>query len=554
MYYSDLANVYSELEKTTKRLEKTEIISEFIKKVPKEDIRKVIYLLQGKIYASWEEDKLGVSERLLIKIISQSSGSDMVEVEKLWKKHGDLGKVAEEVLSNKKQFTLASKKLTLEKVFENLRKLSSFEGSGTVNKKVSLVVELLNNARPTEARYIINTIVKDLRVGVASGVVRDSIARAFDKDVKEVENVYNLTTDYGETAELAIQNKLSGSLKPGRPIQLQLAIKVDSIEEALKAVGEPAQAEYKLDGFRMQIHFDGKEIKLFTRRMENVTKQFPDVVKVVEKHVKGKNFILDSEVAGHKNDKYLAFQNISQRIKRKYDIEKMAKEYPVEINVFDVMYYNGKNVMSNELKERRKLLEKIVKQENGKIILTRKLISDDKKEIDKFYREALQRGTEGLILKNMKGTFKPGRYVNGWVKLKPIMEPFDLVITGATWGEGKRSNWLSSFIISCRRGDDFLEIGRVGSGIKEKNEGLKFSDLTKELKKIIIKDHGKNIEVKPKIIVTVNYEEIQKSPTYNSGFALRFPRITVIRNDLGLNDVDDLERINDVYNKQRHRK
>jgi len=554
MYYSDLANVYSELEKTTKRLEKTEIISEFIKKVPKEDIRKVIYLLQGKIYASWEEDKLGVSERLLIKIISQSSGSDMVEVEKLWKKHGDLGKVAEEVLSNKKQFTLASKKLTLEKVFENLRKLSSFEGSGTVNKKVSLVVELLNNARPTEARYIINTIVKDLRIGVASGVVRDSIARAFDKDVKEVENVYNLTTDYGETAELAIQNKLSGSLKPGRPIQLQLAIKVDSIEEALKAVGEPAQAEYKLDGFRMQIHFDGKEIKLFTRRMENVTKQFPDVVKVVEKHVKGKNFILDSEVAGHKNDKYLAFQNISQRIKRKYDIEKMAKEYPVEINVFDVMYYNGKNVMSNELKERRKLLEKIVKQENGKIILTRKLISDDKKEIDKFYREALQRGTEGLILKNMKGTFKPGRYVNGWVKLKPIMEPFDLVITGATWGEGKRSNWLSSFIISCRRGDDFLEIGRVGSGIKEKNEGLKFSDLTKELKKIIIKDHGKNIEVKPKIIVTVNYEEIQKSPTYNSGFALRFPRITVIRNDLGLNDVDDLERINDVYNKQRHRK
>src|SRR3990167_10464186 len=231
MLYKELADVYSELEKTTKRLEKTEIISNFFKRVLVGDIRKVVYLLKGSIYAQWEGDKLGVSERLIIKIISESSGINQSEIEKLWKKLGDLGKVAEEVLGNKKQFTLASKKLTLEKVFENLRKLSSFEGSGTVNKKVSLVVELLNNARPTEARYIINTIVKDLRIGVASGVVRDSIARAFDKDVKEVENVYNLTTDYGETAELAIQNKLSGSLKPGRPIQLQLAIKVDSIEE-----------------------------------------------------------------------------------------------------------------------------------------------------------------------------------------------------------------------------------------------------------------------------------------------------------------------------------
>jgi DNA ligase-1 len=554
MYYSDLAHVYFELEKTTKRLEKTEIISEFIKKVPKNDIKKVIYLLQGKIYASWEEDKLGVSERLIIKIISQSSGVDFQEIEKLWKKHGDLGKVAEEVLSNKKQFTLSSKKLTLEKVFENLRKLSSFEGSGTVNKKVSLVVELLNNASPLEARYIINTIVKGLRVGVAAGVARDSIAKAFNKDVKEVEDVYNITTDYGETAELAAENKLSGVLKPGRPIKLQLAIKVDDIKEALNAVGSPAQFEYKLDGFRVQIHSDGKEIKLFTRRMENVTEQFPDVVKVIKEHVKGKSFILDSEVVGHKNEKYLAFQNISQRIKRKYDIEKIAKEYPVEIDVFDVVYHDGKNYMKIPLNKRRKLLEKIIKEKVGDIILTKKLISDDEKKIKEFYSQALQKGTEGLIAKKIDGDYKPGRYVNGWIKLKPVMESLDLVITGAIWGEGKRSDWLSSFILSCRKGDKFLEIGRVGTGIKEKNEGVTFSDLTKELKKIITKDYGKNVEVKPKIIVSVNYEEIQKSPTYSSSYALRFPRVITIRDDLGLNDVDDLKRITRIYEKQRYRK
>ena len=554
MLYKELADVYSELEKTTKRLEKTEIISNFFKRVLVGDIRKVVYLLKGSIYAQWEGDKLGVSERLIIKIISESSGINQSEIEKLWKKLGDLGKVAEEVLGNKKQSTLSSKKLTLKKVFENLRKLSSFEGSGTVSKKISLVVELLNNANPLEARYIVNTIVKDLRVCVASGVIRDSIAKAFDKDADEVENVYNLTTDYGETAELAMQNKMHGNLTPGKPIRLQLAIRTESIEEALKAVGKPAQCEFKIDGFRLQIHFDGRETKLFTRSMENVTKQFPDVVKTVTGNVKGQDFILDSEVVGHKDEIYLPFQNISQRIKRKYDIENTAKNFPVEVDIFDVVYHNGKNLMNSPLSERRKLLEKIVNQKSGKIILTRKIISGNEEEIERFYSEALQRGTEGLMLKNLEGAYKPGRYVNGWVKLKPVMEPLDLVITKAEWGEGKRSDWLSSFTVSCKKGEEFLEMGKVGSGVKEKNEGVKFSELTKELRRLIINDHGKTVEVKPKLIIEVSYEEIQKSPTYKSGFALRFPRILRVRSEKDVEEINTLSDVERIYSRQRYRK
>src|SRR3989338_3154600 len=554
MLYKELADVYSELEKTTKRLEKTEIISNFFKRVLVGDIRKVVYLLKGSIYAQWEGDKLGVSERLIIKIISESSGINQSEIEKLWKKLGDLGKVAEEVLGKKKQSTLSSKKLTLKKVFENLRKLSSFEGSGTVSKKISLVVELLNNANPLEARYIVNTIVNDLRVGVASGVIRDSIAKAFDKDADEVENVYNLTTDYGETAELAMQNKMHGNLTPGKPIRLQLAIRTESIEEALKAVGKPAQCEFKIDGFRLQIHFDGRETKLFTRSMENVTKQFPDVVKTVTGNVKGQDFILDSEVVGHKDEIYLPFQNISQRIKRKYDIENTAKNFPVEVDIFDVVYHNGKNLMNSPLSDRRKLLEKIVNQKSGKIILTRKIISGNEEEIERFYSEALQRGTEGLMLKNLEGAYKPGRYVNGWVKLKPVMEPLDLVITKAEWGEGKRSDWLSSFTVSCKKGEEFLEMGKVGSGVKEKNEGVKFSELTKELRRLIINDHGKTVEVKPKLIIEVSYEEIQKSPTYKSGFALRFPRILRVRSEKDVEEINTLSDVERIYSRQRYRK
>ena len=535
MYYEELANIYSELGKTTKRLEKVDIISEFLKKVSKDELSKVIYLLQGKIYADWENFKLGISQRLILKVINQATGIPANKIEDLWKKKGDLGKVAEELIRTKHQRTLSSKKLTLNKVYDNLRKLSSFEGEGTVGKKVSIVTELLSNADSEEAKYIINTVVGDLRVGVAAGIIRDSIAKAFYKDVKEIEENYNLSVDYGKIAELSKEGKLELSLTPGKPVKLMLAIKVEDVEEAFKAVGKPAQCEYKLDGFRLQCHFDGKKISLFTRSMENVTRQFPDVVKYLKENVKGKNYILDSEVVGlSKQGRYLPFQKISQRIRRKYDIEKTAKDFPVELNIFDVMYYNGKNLMNESLIKRRKIIEKIVKEEKGRIILTKKLITDDKDKVNKFYNGALAAGTEGLMVKNLQSNFKPGRYVNGWVKLKPILEPLDLVITGAIWGEGKRSNWLSSFIVSCRKGDEYLEIGKVGSGVKEKNEGVTFSDLTKTLKKLIIKSSGKNVEIEPKVIVQVSYEEIQKSPTYNSGFALRFPRINILRDDKGL--------------------
>jgi DNA ligase-1 len=413
----------------------------------------------------------------------------------------------------------------------------------------------LSNASSEESRYIVNTVIGDLRVGVASGVIRDSIAKAFDKEVKEVEDNYNLSVDYGRVAELSKKGKLNLDLTPGRPIKLMLAIKVEGIKDAFKAVGEKVQCEYKLDGFRLQCHFDGKKVSLFTRRMENVTKQFPEVVSYVKNNVKGKNYILDCESAGiNEKGRYLPFQKISQRIRRKYDIEKMAKEFPVELNIFDVMFYNGKNLMNKDLIKRRKILEKIVREEKGKIILTKKIISDNEKEIKRFYNQALKDGTEGLILKNLESNFKPGRYVKGWVKLKPILEPLDLVITGAVWGEGKRSNWLSSFIVSCKKGEEYLEIGKVGTGVKEKNEGVTFDELTKLLKKLIIDTKGKHVKVKPKVIIEVAYEEIQESSNYGSGFALRFPRIIVLREDKGLIDVDSLERVKRIYNNQRGQK
>jgi len=556
MDYSKLVEVYEELGSTTKRLAKTDILVELFKKSSKDDLIKIVNLVQGKVFPDYDERKIGFSSRLIIKAINSASGISTNEIEKLWSKTGDLGKVTEILIKKKTQATLFSKKLTIDKVFSNIRKLAELEGTGTVNKKISLVSELLTSAKPKEARFIVGTILEELRVGIKAGVVRDTIAKSFNLDVKQVEESYNLLGDYAEVAALAKEHKLKKvTLKSGRPLKLMLAILVKDMEEGFKSLGKPAQLEYKLDGFRLEIHKDNKEIKLFTRRLENVTKQFPDVVKCVKENVKGKSFIIDAEAVSYNREtgKHLPFQNISQRIKRKYNIEKMAKDFPVELNVFDIIYYNKKNLMNTTLKDRRKILEKIIKQKKGQIVLTKKLVTDDLKKANTFYEEALKNGNEGLMIKNLNSNYKPGRYVNGWCKLKPTLENLDLVIVKAEYGEGKRATWLSSYTVACNKNNELLEVGKVSTGVKEKSgEGVTYNELTKLLKPLITKQKGKQVIVKPKIVIEVGYEEIQKSPTYTSGFALRFPRVKRLRiKEKSVKDINTIEDVKRIYSIQR---
>ncbi len=557
MDYPKLVEIYQELEKTTKKLEKTKIIAEFLEKVPKDDLKNVVHLLQGKVFPDYDERKIGMSSRLILKVISNSSGHTVNEVEKVWKEKGDLGKVTQELMSKKKQFTLASHKLTVKKVIENIRKLATIEGEGSVDKKIQLISELINSAKPLEARFIVSTILEELRVGVASGIVRDALAKLFNIDAEKIEKAYNLTTDYGEVAELLKEHGLKSlekiSLKPGIPIKSMLSVISENIEEAFEALGKPAQFEFKYDGFRVQIH-KNKDIKIFTRNLEDVSKQFPDIVEYVKSNVKAKSYILDGEAVAYdkKTKRYLPFQTISQRIKRKYDIEKTAKDFPIELNLFDALYVNGKNLINEKLLKRRELLEKIVKQSTGKIILTKKLVTDNIKEARKFFEEALKNGNEGLMIKNINSNYVSGRYVGGWMKLKNILEPLDLVIVKAYHGEGKRAKWITSYAIACKSDNKLLEVGKVSTGVKEKAAGLTYKEMTKMLKPLIIKEHGKEVIVKPKIIIEVGYEEIQKSPSYSSGFALRFPRVLRYRgNEKTLAEINTIKDVEKIYKSQR---
>lgn len=553
MDYLKLAELYDRLEKTTKRLVKTEILAEFLKKLSERDIKQVVYLLEGLVFPKSDERKLGMSSQLIIKVLSISRGISNDKVVNEWKKIGDLGELAERL--EKKQRTLGCSKLTVDKVFNNLQRLAGLEGKGTVNKKIGLVSELLSNANPLESKYIVRTVIGDLRIGVAEGIMRDAIAKAFHADIKDVEKATNFLTDYsGVIDEIKKGGLKKIGIMVGVPFKVMLGPRVESIKEAFEAVGRPCQFEEKLDGFRLTIHKDN-DIKLFTRRLENVTRQFPDVVDVVKKNIKAKSCILDTEAVGYdkKTGNYLPFQMISQRIKRKYDIEKTAKEFPVVVNIFDIVYLNGRSLVNEKLKDRRRLLEGVIKPIKMKIVLTKKIVTGDEEKAMDFYKCALKKGLEGVMIKNINSTYVSGRRVGGWVKFKPTLEPLDLVITGATYGTGKRANMLSSFVLCCKSGNKFLECGMMGTGIKEKGEGVTFKGLTRLLKKDIIEVKGRDVRIRPRVVIEVSYEEIQKSPTYNSGFALRFPKFQRLRTEKPVSEINTLKDLEGIYKKQRGR-
>ena len=557
MDYSKICGVYRELESTTKGLEKTDILADFLGEI--RDEPELIYLLQGRVFADWDNRELGVSIQLVIKAIGRAAGIGEGVVVDRFKELGDLGKVAEAVLGKgKKQRALFGGKLSVEKVMENLRKIPTFEGRGAVDMKVGFIVELLHSATAEEAKYVVRTVLGDLKIGVGSGILRDAIVvycfapkDLEDKKVcaKAVQEAYDKATDFAEVFARACDDSLEKiKLEPGKPVKVMLFPKAKDVEDAFRIVGRPAAFEYKYDGFRVMINKEKNgKVRIFTRRLEEVTKQFPEIVEYVESHVEGESFILDAEAVGFDSatKKYTDFQAISQRIKRKYDIEKLRESLPIELVVFDVIYYDGKSLIGTAFGERRKLIERIVREEEWKIVLAKQIVTDDAEEVERFYEAALADNQEGLMGKNLGAPYKPGARVGYAVKLKPEDKDFELVITGAEWGTGKRAGWLTSFDVACRDDDgNLLEIGKVSTGLKEKEEeGLSFKEMTDMLEKLVVGTGGRHIKVKPEVVVAVQYQNIQKSPTYSSGYALRFPRILRLRSDRGVGDVATLKEV-----------
>lgn len=553
MKYSILADTYEKLEKESGKLKKVDILSDLLSQTPTEILPKVVILASGKVFPAYSELKTGVATKMMIRAIAKATGISSKEIIKKFKELGDLGLVAEECIKSKKQKVFFKKSLTVQLVFNNIQKLAMITGAGSQEKKLDFIAELLVSAEPKEARYIVRTILETMRIGVAEGIIRDAIAKTFDVDPEIVENAWFLKADYGEIAKIAKESGEKGLKKVrtelGKPIVIMLGEKAPTLKEALDKYENPI-LEYKYDGMRTQIHKRKDKFWIFTRRLENVTDQFPDLVKFAKEGIKAEECIIEGEAIGidPKTNEPIPFQELSRRIQRKYDINLMVKKIPVRIYLFDIVYLNGKNLFDKPYSERRKILEKSIKEIPKKFEMSQSLITKDLKKAKKFYQESLKAKQEGLMVKNLDAKYQPGRRVGFWLKVKPVMETLELTIVKSEWGRGKRSHWLSSFTLACRDPDtgEFLPCGKLGTGLTDEQ----FESFTKKLKGLIIKEKGVEVKLKPKIVIEVAYEEIQKSPKYESGYALRFPRLQKIREDRRPEDCDTIDRVKELFKSQ----
>lgn len=548
MDYEQFVLIYEKLASTSKRLEKTSILESFIKELSKFD-SKFIYLLEGRVLPEYDNREFGISNQLVIKLLAKTYITPEAKIQSQLNKIGDLGLLAEQLANEKKQSRLVSNKLTVNKVFDTLHKLFEVSGKGAVDIKMNLLSELLSRAKSNEVKYLVRTMLSDLRIGIAAPTIVDALANNFSIENSKIQRAFDLVSDFAQIFDACKSgekelNKIT--LIPGRPVHPMLSVKVKDIQEAFEVCGKPAGFEFKYDGFRVLIHKQGNKISLFTRKLEDVTKQFPDVVSAVQKYIKGDSFILDSEVVGYNSQtkKYTPFEAISQRIRRKYDIDLLVKELPVEINVFDVLYYEGKLISDKPFIQRRELLQKIVNSKPFILKPSEFFITDNEDKAQEFYERALEVGEEGIMIKSLQAEYHSGRSVGYMAKLKPVMQDLDLVITGAEYGTGKRAGWLTSYIVACKSGSEYLEVGKVSSGLKEKeSEGVTYEYVTKLLKPLIIEKNGNYVKVKPEVVLAVTYQNIQPSPSYSSGYALRFPRVMAYRPDKPVSEIADLKDV-----------
>jgi DNA ligase-1 len=339
-------------------------------------------------------------------------------------------------------------------------------------------------------------------------------------------------------------------LQLNRPIRMMLAQIAPTIESAIAGMGEVA-VEWKFDGARLQIHKDGSRVTLYSRKLEDISSSLPDIAASIGKYVHADSAILDGEaVALDERGRPRAFQDILRRLRRKYDVDSTAKEIPLSINIFDIMYLNGEGLIDEPLIKRREMLESCV--ENGDSIhVDRQVITGSAEEINIIYTEALRAGHEGIMIKNPQSPYSPGKRGKNWLKKKPVMETLDLVVIGAEWGYGRRTSFMGSYALACHdpRTGSFLPVGKVATGFSDEQ----LSELTAIFSDLIVTQSGTKIELKPQVIFEVAFEEIQKSTNYESGYALRFPRLVNIREDKSLEDVETIDRLEEMYRLQRER-
>ncbi len=507
-----------------------------------DDLDVLARFIQGRVFPAWDSTTLDIGPNLCYTAIARAAGQNVSadDVEDRLADLGDIGAVAASYDFGGQQglaaFGAGRDELTVAEVADELDTLATTEGSGSQDTKIDILFGLFNRTESREARYLARLVLSEMRIGVGEGAVRDAIAAAFDVPVESVQRALQVSNDYGRVARVARDESESGldelQLEVGRPVQAMLA-QAGTVTDALED-WEEAGVEWKFDGARVQLHYDGEEVRIFSRNMEEVTNPLPEIVEYAKENLAAPA-IVDGEVVAMDDGEPLPFQEVLRRFRRKHDVARAREEVAVELRAFDCLHADGEDLLTVPLSERHDRLQELMS--GGVSALT---VTGDEDEIVDIEANALDTGHEGIMLKNPDSTYSPGRRGKNWRKRKPDVETVDLVVTGAEWGEGRRASFLGTFLLSTRTENGTFEtLGKVATGITDE----KLAELTELLEPHIATQDGQTVDISPKIVFEVGYEEIQQSPTYSSGFALRFPRFLSVRDDKTPESADSLARI-----------
>jgi DNA ligase-1 len=578
MEFSIIAKLFEKMENTSKRIELTNILVELLKKTPKKIIPNVVYLLQGIIRPNFEGVELGVAEKLAIRSISKSSGLPIKKIEDDYRNCGNLGLTASNILKLKTQTTFTTEKITVERVYETLFKIANLEGKGSQDLKIKYISSLLNDATPLEAKFVLNILLGTLRLGIAENTVMDALAIGFagKKEYrKQIEDAYNVSSDLGKVSEVIASEGLDGikkfQISLFNPVRPMLADRIKSEKEATEKMPVEFAAEYKLDGERVQIHKQADKIILFSRSLENITKYYPDIVENIGNSLDVNEGIFEAEIVAinENTGEFLPFQELMHR-RRKYKLKKAVLQYPITVNFFDVLYFDGKNCLNLKYSERRKILENSVKENNFAKLVPMAIVKNEN-EVEDFLENSINSGCEGLMLKILDAAYRAGIRGGNWLKLKreyrnELGDSLDLVVIGAYFGKGRRTGRYGTLLLATYNPekDNFPSICKVGTGFTDESLDQLYQILSN---KVILKKNPRiesemeaDVWFEPELVLEIVASEITLSPIHKTalgtirkgaGLALRFPKFTgKIRIEKGSEDASTDEEVYSLYKGQ----
>ena len=579
MEFAKLSQYFEKLEQTSSRLALIAILSELFRSIESPDeIEKVCYLVQGRVAPFFVALEMGMAEKTVAKAIAIAYNTSQEQVSKLYSELGDMGLVAERV---SKEAGIVSNALSVDDVFQGLKTIAQTSGKGTVEKRISLLTDLLKKVDGLSAKYLVRILLGNLRLGIGDSTILDALATAKFNDTKKrklLEGAYNKTSDLGliartlwqhPMAEDALQAVALLDVQVGKPIRSELAERLPDAETVIKKMGV-VDAQYKYDGFRTQIHKDGNHVSIFSRNLENLTQMFPEIVEGTRKQVQADSVILDAESLAYNpaSEEFLPFQETTKR-RRKYNVEEMAQQMPLKAFVFDILYKDGASLIDKPMVERMKILEETIKPD-GILMLTANHIVRDAETLSLLFDEAISKGLEGVVVKKLESPYEAGARNFNWVKLKrhsagALNDTIDCVLLGYIFGRGKRASLGAGALlvgVYDKKQDMFVTVTKIGTGlsdeewrsIRERTKGLVVDHKPARVSSLI----EPSVWLEPEIVIEVLADEITRSPIHTAGkvgdepgYALRFPRLITFRDkDKKPEDATTVDELIEMYGSQ----